>query len=400
MITSCLFVNNTTGDGGTGQNGIAGNGGNGVGIWNNGATVMNCTIVSNQLGSGGASTNISGVSGAGGGIWSSNGVVVHSILWNNASSEIAGSGFRISYSDVGGGMGQPWFDPANCLDADPQFTNPGLGDWHLAGTSFCINAGMNQSWMTNATDLDGNPRIAHGTVDMGALEFVGVIPPPRVWFTEIGGLQSGTNSGTNCWLQICAPPRVLCTLQASTNLVNWAYITTQTLGPSGLLEIIDQDAHRYPRRFYRASMQPGSASIPLPATSGVITPPFISISNYIYQTNETVLANGGRAVYDFTITNAGTYVIETVVNAAHEGANSFFLNIDAEPQDPYMVWDIPVTTGFEPRVVGWRGNGTWDNDEFVPKVFNLSPGSHQLILRGREANTRLQSLTVLPYPGN
>jgi len=34
----------------------------------------------------------------------------------------------------------------------------------------------------------------------------------------------------------------------------------------------------------------------------------------------------------------------------------------------------------------------------VPKVFSLSQGSHQLIIRGREANTQLQSITILPSP--
>ncbi|MCU0786131.1 MAG: hypothetical protein MUF81_19200 [Verrucomicrobia bacterium] len=86
------------------------------------------------------------------------------------------------------------------------------------------------------------------------------------------------------------------------------------------------------------------------------------------------------------------------MNAPNEGANSFFLNLDAEPQDPYMIWDIPPTSGFEPRTVSWRGNGTYNNSEFVPKVFNLGQGSHQLILRGREAYTALQSLTIMQYP--
>jgi hypothetical protein len=135
------------------------------------------------------------------------------------------------------------------------------------------------------------------------------------------------------------------------------------------------------------------------APSGAITFPFITTNGYIYQPFETnTLAHEGRAVYNFTLAAAGNYVIRAAVNAPNEGANSFFMNIDAEPQDPYMVWDIPVTAGFEQRVVSWRGNGTFDHSEFVPKVFSLTQGSHQLIIRGREATTLLLGCVISKVP--
>ena len=49
------------------------------------------------------------------------------------------------------------------------------GTWRLAAGSPGIDAG-NNSWVTGATDLAGNPRIANGTVDMGAYEFQGAEP--------------------------------------------------------------------------------------------------------------------------------------------------------------------------------------------------------------------------------
>ena len=146
-----------------------------------------------------------------------------------------------------------------------------------------------------------------------------------------------------------------------------------------------------------------SGTLTFQATSGTITAPFVITSGlagsgYISQAIETGVSNGGQAVYNFTITNAGNYVIQAMVNAANDGANSFYVNIDAQPQDPSMIWDITVTTGFEQQLVSWRGNGTDVSDQFVPQIFNLTAGTHQLIIVGREANAQLQSLSILQLP--
>jgi hypothetical protein len=52
----------------------------------------------------------------------------------------------------------------------PQFADAAAGDFHLLTTSPCINAG-NNSYVAGNRDLDNNPRIAGGTVDLGAYEF-------------------------------------------------------------------------------------------------------------------------------------------------------------------------------------------------------------------------------------
>jgi hypothetical protein len=135
------------------------------------------------------------------------------------------------------------------------------------------------------------------------------------------------------------------------------------------------------------------------APSGTLTAPFVTTKGHISQAVSTDVTNGGQAIYSFTITNAGNYVIQALVNASNVSGNSFYVNFDAQPQDPSMIWDInPVTSGFEQRLVRWRGNGTAEADQFDPIIFNLTAGMHQLIIVGREPGAQLQSLSILQLP--
>jgi len=146
----------------------------------------------------------------------------------------------------------------------------------------------------------------------------------------------------------------------------------------------------------------GAAGGPLSfqAASATITPPFALTNGYIYQPIQTAaVSNAGVATFNFTLTNAGSYEVQVLVNAPGDANNSFFVNIDALPQDPTMIWDIfPFTSGFEQRTVSWRGNGTDVNNQFIPKVFNLAAGPHELYFCGRESNVQLESLTLVQLP--
>lgn len=137
-----------------------------------------------------------------------------------------------------------------------------------------------------------------------------------------------------------------------------------------------------------------SSGLAFAASNAVVSAPLVLTNDFLHLAAEQAeIAGGGKAVFNFTITNAGDYVIEALVNAPAEDANSFFLNVDAMPEDA-GIWDIDVTSGFEKRVVSWRGSGTDSSDEFAPKRFKLTPGAHKLIVVGREPGAQLKSVTI------
>jgi hypothetical protein len=71
----------------------------------------------------------------------------------------------ITYCDVS-------FPGTGNIAVDPQFANPGAGNFALLPTSPCINMGSNAAIDATGvtTDIAGNPRIYDGIVDMGAYE--------------------------------------------------------------------------------------------------------------------------------------------------------------------------------------------------------------------------------------
>lgn len=71
----------------------------------------------------------------------------------------------------------------NFNDRNPLFANPAAGNFSLLAGSPCIDVGNNQPWagLTEATDFAGRPRIANGTVDLGALEYSAPVAPYSQW---------------------------------------------------------------------------------------------------------------------------------------------------------------------------------------------------------------------------
>ncbi len=170
---SNLTITNNTITGNT-----AGSDGGGIYCYRSFLAITNTTITGNTAGSNG------------GGIYydyyyssSNSPFFTNTILWQNNAP--AGpecwigsiSNVTISYSDVQGGQSSIFVDPGGILiwgsgmiDADPLFVDPVNGDFHLTWGSACRNTGDNSA-ATEPQDFEGDPRIADGTVDMGADEF-------------------------------------------------------------------------------------------------------------------------------------------------------------------------------------------------------------------------------------
>jgi hypothetical protein len=133
------------------------------------------------------------------------------------------------------------------------------------------------------------------------------------------------------------------------------------------------------------------------STAGTITDPFVTNADQtISQAVETAdPTTGGRAAYAFAITTAGAYEVTANVNAPDQSSNSLFVNIDAEPTSPDMVWDMALTSGFVNQTVTWRQSGG-----VLPQVWTLTAGVHELIIRGREAGVVVGQIAVVPSGQN
>jgi hypothetical protein len=158
-------------------------------------TLNNCTIVGNSAGSYG-----------GGVIYYA--TLNNCIVYNNTALEgpnyYAPGGAYVNFDHC---CTTPLLatGPANITNA-PLFVNPAAGNLRLQTNSPCINSGYNPNSPSDA-DLDGNPRIAGGTVDIGAYEFQGAINSDFLaWLQQYGLPTDGTTSyadpdgdGMNNW---------------------------------------------------------------------------------------------------------------------------------------------------------------------------------------------------------
>src|SRR5207253_2057312 len=136
----------------------------------------------------------------------------------------------------------------------------------------------------------------------------------------------------------------------------------------------DTAAATIPMRHYRlrgaaaVNLTPGMT---ITADSATIAAPFTVSNGMISQPVLSTVLTGGRAAYTFNNFFPGNYVVSAQVKAPNATANSFYVNVDAEPTDPMMLWNLGVSTVLTNETVSWQGIS-----DSVPKVFFLSAGTH------------------------
>ena len=206
-VNYCTLISNSTAGIGGGASGIV---------------LNNCILTGNQAANGGGGSDscrvfsctvVSNTAPAGAGV--ELGVTFNSIVYYNNGPNIDSmfgpQGLAI-YTCTTPRTALPFFFIGNITN-EPAFVNPATGNFHLQPNSPCINSGNNayltvtnnwfykpaHAYLTFITnDLDGNPRVAGGTVDIGAYE---VQSPASVisyaWLQQYGFATDGSADYTD-----------------------------------------------------------------------------------------------------------------------------------------------------------------------------------------------------------
>ena len=119
------------------------------------------------------------------------------------------------------------------------------------------------------------------------------------------------------------------------------------------------------------------------AEAGAIDAPYAVAGGLVSQNVVTTdPSKGGRIRWKVTIPQAGDYMVKAKVKALDAGADSLFMNWDAEPTAVNQWTVAPLTVGVEARI--------------NPAIWTLTAGVHTLYVRGRESDCGLDAIEIIP----
>ncbi len=124
-------------------------------------------------------------------------------------------------------------------------------------------------------------------------------------------------------------------------------------------------------------------------------PMVIGIRGKAFQCQSIYAERGseGRAVYNFTVTEPGLYVIWGRMFAPGGTRNSFWVSIDDGPE---WLWDLNKGRYWRWQIVSHRGPSGFPPSvaDIDPVIVNLAAGDHRLIFRGRENLTEMDQVLI------
>ncbi len=131
--------------------------------------------------------------------------------------------------------------------------------------------------------------------------------------------------------------------------------------------------------------------VSIPATSGAITYPFEIDGKTVVQARDTSIETGGRAVYTFSITNAGDYLIWAALSGKPGKSTTLKISLGARAQPSSFLWQFEPSDTIRRQPVGSKKNARSYRDYCV---FSLPAGTHQLDVRGATEGTRIEQFIV------
>jgi hypothetical protein len=131
------------------------------------------------------------------------------------------------------------------------------------------------------------------------------------------------------------------------------------------------------------------AYLPLEAEQGTIVAPMRPYTNSSVIYVATTTAEQGTLSFDFSVGEAGSYLVWARHLSPNNGQDSFYVSMDG------------VEVLYSTATGTWSSNWQWTRVNAAvngatqdPLIFNLSTGVHRLVFRGRESNCGLDRIIV------